>query len=245
MNTVLPLPGRAVPSAEIPPSKPRAPRNFETHVREPAHRADDETPGIAPRAVMEATAGSEREIVPVDVRLTTVGMTGRVYPQELRAVGYLSMLERTAAPSAMPDGEVAKVLPSPTTEATVEAGMPLAARSAVTQTVASVAVAMSGVANAGHARACSESHAEAAREAGAAGGMSHEWVKRMMRLDGGAATLWIRDYRLDAVQRRALVEHLQRGARDAGMPLSRVVVNGKDIWRDGAWTQEQGEPHGR
>jgi hypothetical protein len=59
------------------------------------------------------------------------------------------------------------------------------------------------------------------------------WTARLMRwveANDGAATLWLRDYRLEESGIRRLVATLRAAAGEAGMRLDRVVINGKTLW---------------
>lgn len=58
------------------------------------------------------------------------------------------------------------------------------------------------------------------------------WVARLLRwLDGhGEATLWVRDFRLDEGDKRALVATLRATAAQSGFRLDRIVINGRAHW---------------
>jgi hypothetical protein len=59
------------------------------------------------------------------------------------------------------------------------------------------------------------------------------WTARLMRWvesNGGAATIWLRDYHLDENGLPHLVASLRAAAGDAGLRLDRIVINGKTQW---------------
>jgi hypothetical protein len=47
---------------------------------------------------------------------------------------------------------------------------------------------------------------------------------------GGKAALWVRDYKLMPQSIEPLVAHLRQLARQDGVALDRVVVNGTIVW---------------
>jgi len=59
------------------------------------------------------------------------------------------------------------------------------------------------------------------------------WTARLLRwieANGGAATLWFRDYRLEERGIPHLVATLRAAASDAGLRLDRIVINGRTHW---------------
>jgi len=59
------------------------------------------------------------------------------------------------------------------------------------------------------------------------------WTARLMRwveANDGAATLWLRDYRVDENGIARLVATLRAAASEAGLRLDRVVINGRTHW---------------
>jgi hypothetical protein len=59
------------------------------------------------------------------------------------------------------------------------------------------------------------------------------WVARLLRWvddHGGEATLWVRDFRLDDGDKRALVATLREAAVQSGFRLHRIVINGRAHW---------------
>lgn len=70
-----------------------------------------------------------------------------------------------------------------------------------------------------------------ARSLGA--GMPNPWSERMVRWITDAnqsVTAWVRDYRLTDDDIRIVVDRLIEHSKSQGVPLSRVVVNGKQCW---------------
>ncbi|WP_266158303.1 hypothetical protein [Dyella silvatica] len=63
-------------------------------------------------------------------------------------------------------------------------------------------------------------------------GLDH-WARQLLRISyqGQTATLWLRDFHLDDAQRSALTEHVLAHALSMGQPITRLVVNGKEVWR--------------
>ncbi|WNH48587.1 hypothetical protein PDM28_18315 [Stenotrophomonas aracearum] len=60
------------------------------------------------------------------------------------------------------------------------------------------------------------------------------WQERWLqwlRGSGGDVQLRLRDYRLDETNHPQLLQQLHRFARDQGMALTRVTVNGHELWR--------------
>lgn len=60
------------------------------------------------------------------------------------------------------------------------------------------------------------------------------WPERLLRLSqgsGGRAALWVRDYALAPQAIGRLVVHLRQVARNAGVALESVVVNGTTVWK--------------
>lgn len=60
------------------------------------------------------------------------------------------------------------------------------------------------------------------------------WPERLLRISprpGGRAALWVRDYALAPQAIGPLVVHLRQVARNAGVSLESVVVNGTTVWK--------------
>ncbi|MGN6151012.1 MAG: hypothetical protein ACTHOH_03250 [Lysobacteraceae bacterium] len=57
------------------------------------------------------------------------------------------------------------------------------------------------------------------------------WVGFIQRT-GRPPSLWLRDYRLDPDDARRLADMLHRTATADGIVLDRIVVNGRELWRD-------------
>jgi hypothetical protein len=62
-----------------------------------------------------------------------------------------------------------------------------------------------------------------------------EWVARWMKWierDGRDAVVWLRDFRVDDEQATRLADGLRRFAEEQGVSLERIVVNGRERWRN-------------
>lgn len=62
-----------------------------------------------------------------------------------------------------------------------------------------------------------------------------EWLARWMKWferDGRDPTIWLRDFRLDDDQASRVVDDLRSAARELGLSLDRIVVNGRERWRN-------------
>lgn len=71
------------------------------------------------------------------------------------------------------------------------------------------------------------------------------WQERWLQwLRGGNGDLQVRlrDYRLNEAEHNQLLEQLHLFARDQGLTLKRLTVNGRELWRTPV--AESGEPHG-
>lgn len=243
MNPLPPLNTReGLPNQPAPP-KPDPRRGFEAHVRQP--HAQQGRGGDEPLPDMQAPLHADDATVPLDVRLAMAGMSGRIYLQGLHVNGYLSMLAIDRAGSDLETASCSSPEPTWTsTSATAAAVAPPVAANSESSAEAMAVRADSEFASAGDKLGATEETTELRAGVSA---VFADWARRLVRFNNGTATLWIRDYRLDAPQQRALVEQLQTFARDAGTPLKRIVLNGQDLWRDGALTPlaGKGEPHGR
>lgn len=62
-----------------------------------------------------------------------------------------------------------------------------------------------------------------------------EWVARWMKWierDGRDAVVWLRDFRIDDEQATRMADGLRRFAEEQGVSLERIVVNGRERWRN-------------
>lgn len=79
-----------------------------------------------------------------------------------------------------------------------------------------------------------ESTASASAPRNASDGAAAPWASRVLRWiesEGGDATLWIRDYRLDPDAAQRLGRLMHTLAQEHGTQLQRIVVNGREHWR--------------
>lgn len=67
------------------------------------------------------------------------------------------------------------------------------------------------------------------------GGDPAEWLRKnsLMVEKQGNLQIWVRDYRLDKRTETALVDHLQRTARESGRRITSITLNGRTLWRGG------------
>lgn len=166
----------------------------------------------------------------------------RVYPEHLIASGYLSMVDTAAH-----DGDV----PSEAAWVGPDTNIPSSGMSTATPTVAldpdgAGAMAKSPfdashqpIANAGTVTWTDPDSeaASSARQLDAAVLADHFWAERLMRLtrDGdGHSTVWLRDYRLKANDFGPVVAKLRWHGQREGVPIDRVVINGREVWRAAA-----------
>ena len=242
----------------VPAAKARA--GFEAHVRDhgerpAAVRKSAVEPHPAAEEVVHATIAKsdmrapQDATLPLDLRLAEQGAAARIYPQSLHVNGYLSLwdpVERSRSSASPLQGAEVETA-SPATSLVQRAGpVAVAVGSAMTGNGALPLEAVSVWTSVSP----SDVGTPAVRSRIAAtGDTSVEWARQFLRLDlqGRAATLWLRDFRLDEAGRRALAAQLLVLARDAGKPVGRVMANGQELWRDGAWTptDSKGETHGR
>ena len=71
-----------------------------------------------------------------------------------------------------------------------------------------------------------------------------EWLARWMKWferDGHDRTVWLRDFRLDDDQTGRVVDDLRTLAREQGLSLDRIVVNGRERWRNPHSQQPSGQ----
>jgi len=268
MTTLPPLDTSRAPGESVHAPKPRVDKGFETHLHLDKSQLDlsksDQDSGHVPLmkpavtdaavvrpAIGQAVGGvlPHDVLAPIDARLTTAGAIGRVYLQSLHVVGYLSMLTQGGQSVETPSSLTCLAADVMNHVVQATEGMQVAAQreafegSGSVVTAKAAEVPLSTEWNEDEAPTVSGSSPTAARD------VSATWAKQFVHLTGAeqVATLWIRDYRLDAAQRRAIADHLRALARVAGEPVARVVVNGEEIWRDGAVavTDYRGNQHGR
>jgi hypothetical protein len=76
-----------------------------------------------------------------------------------------------------------------------------------------------------------------------------QWALRLLRWfehRGDGATAWLRDYTATAANTAQLVADVREFARDEGLPLRRVVLNGRTVWAAPTlFTDTRGTPDAR
>ncbi|WP_457804973.1 hypothetical protein [Stenotrophomonas maltophilia] len=79
--------------------------------------------------------------------------------------------------------------------------------------------------------------------------LGERWQARLLRWGrtaGEGLSIRIRDYRLDAQDAQALAERLLAFAGQHGLPLQRIVINARELWRaTPTYPQPTGDVHGR
>lgn len=79
--------------------------------------------------------------------------------------------------------------------------------------------------------------------------LAERWQARLLRWSEGgnqALSVRIRDYRLDAQGAQSLAERLRAFAGQHGLPLQRIVINARELWRaDLTYPRPTGDAHGR
>lgn len=165
-------------------------------------------------------AGGEREVVATPWRLMASGHLA----QRIDGVGALASASPAAATQAAAAGAHA-VEPAdggatlPTLSAGLLQGAP--------------AVALLAAATQASERATGSGAVEHARRATSPA--ASEWRARWMKWferDGRDPTVWLRDFRLDDAQAGRVVDDLRTLAREHGLSLDRIVVNGRERWRN-------------
>lgn len=167
-------------------------------------------------------------------------MWSRVYPEHLIASGYLSVVDTAAHDGSVPFeqaawvGSDADIPGSDMGTATPMIGSNPDRAGAVAnflfdelrQPVADTSVVTGADADWGMASSAMELNAVMLSD--------HFWAERLMRLthDGdGQNTVWLRDYRLNANDFGSVAEKLRGYGQQEGVPIGRVVINGREVWR--------------
>lgn len=156
-------------------------------------------------------------------------------PWRLMASGHLAHANAMAGmPGALSVASVAHAgLDAQAVSATASPGVPLASHGgslpAFENTGAVIAASTSQSANRTRddvaALKTMSSHAPAAAE----------WLARWMKWierDGRDAVVWLRDFSIDDDQAARVVEGLRSFAQSQGVGLERIVVNGRELWRN-------------
>src|SRR5690242_1445429 len=195
--------------------------------------SDGPGPTLAPGTSSEGTFTPSIGLLP--------GMLtwSRVYPEHLIASGYLSVVD-TAAHGNVPSGQAAWVGSDADTP-----GSDMGTTTPMIDSNPDGAGAVADflldesrqpIANAGAVAGADPRSevASSARELDASMLADHFWAERLMRLthDGdGQNTVWLRDYRLQADDFESVAEQLRERGQQEGVPIGRVVINGREVWR--------------
>jgi len=218
-----------------------------------------ETPGTSATAqatVTDATAASAQHDIAatsaqVIAPVTPIGVTeaflgARVFGLHLSAQGYLSELKlldwrgeakgETADATAL-ERDAATIVAAPVDEPVVPSMPSVASNQEAGAAVAlplSIAEVFAGRIEPVH------NVDTAAPAIATAGAEAVQWSERALRFsrDGGkGVTAWLRDYRLNENELGPVLGSLTAHAREQGMTLQRVVLNGREVWTSSAHTQ--------
>lgn len=233
---------------QAPQAKPSAQGNPKTA----AGRGFDEQPPLQPNEPKLATVD---EVLPREsaqaalllqpmqaaepINVAPVGVTetlleARVFGWHAMAQAYLSELTAadgsTKAPGTSPADQAAATAqaePIDASSATVVAVTVQAAEAAVeAQPIDAVAMPSSLTTD--------EMPSASALTATMAGsGAQANWPERSLRFTrqrDGSSVAWVRDFRLDDAEASHLVGWVLSDARQKGMPLSRIMLNGREVW---------------
>jgi hypothetical protein len=170
------------------------------------------------------------------ITVAEAGTHARLFEQHWFANGYLSFLadaDRSLAPAA--NGVAGAKANRPTAATTTPETLVPAASMPTGEPdhtgIAPWPVALESMASA--ADALPRSIERLARTLGPLVAADQPWPERLLRLSqrpGGKAALWVRDYKLMPQSIEPLVAHLRQLARQDGVALDRVVVNGTIVW---------------
>lgn len=167
--------------------------------------------------------GRGQDIVIVPLRLRAVGTlaqlpvpaTGFVPPSFIDAVMVVSDDARVAARASVPEiARLADGVAAGEGTAAIEAQAPAPLVPRQDEREPSDGIAAS------HAGTLTDAANWLARWVG--------WIQRT----GRPPSLWLRDYRLDPDDARRMADALHRAATADGIVLERIVVNGRELWRD-------------
>lgn len=169
-------------------------------------------------------------------------MWSRVYPEHLVASGYLSVVDTAAQDGNVPSAQGTQVVSdadiheSATNAKAVMCNLGLDAERAVPassdtsspSTLNGWGTKVSGL----DPEVVSSPHAlDTAMLA------DHFWAERLVRLThdrDGRSTVWLRDYGLTEANIESVAAKLRQRGQQEGVPISRVVINGREVWRAAA-----------
>lgn len=219
------------------PDKPQASAGSENTVTRPSDATEEaltDDVGDGATAKVDTPLHTFRHAPVTIVDATT---RARLFEQHWFANGYLSFLSDTDQPRASTATGVAGATPNEAFAAatTSEAltPVPSAPSGEPRRTVmAPWPVALESLAST--ADAPLHSIERLARTLGPLVAADQPWPERLLRMSqrpGGKAAIWVRDYKLAPHLVEPLVAHLLRLARQDGVALERVVVNGTIVWQ--------------
>lgn len=240
--TTPPAPFRADPSPSRPIHRPHV-DHFASHVADHGERATTGTPAGPDAAEAEASRLATQRLstrLPAAMVLDAPnGQASRLFAWGLHVNGYLSEVGAATSAARQGAGEHGSsqaLPPSDPTLADPHSEMPADADGqgsrAIQQGVSALVLATSDPDTHGDEAGGRTELAQAT--AYAVGGQGTDPLqKRLVRLTehAGASTLYLRDYRLTADQRQALVERLRVLLAGAQAGTTRLVINGRAIPR--------------
>ncbi|HUB90325.1 MAG TPA: hypothetical protein VMA74_11435 [Dyella sp.] len=207
---------------------------FEPNPANAAPLIDDALPqtSIQAAVLQQMQAAEQLNVAPVGVTETL--LEARVFGWHAMAQAYLS--ELTAA-----DGSVKALSTNPIDQAAVAAqAEPMDASPATVVAVDAQAAEAAAEAQPIHAVAIPSSVAadeapsvSALTSTLAGSGAQAIWPERSLRFTrqrDGSSVAWIRDFRLGDAEASHLVGWVLSDARQKGVPLSRIMLNGREVW---------------
>jgi hypothetical protein len=261
MTNLPPVDEYAAHHHEQPARKARPHADFSTHLPQQRPVVNLDKQSTSARAASQAATnvveapkpprqGDEMfrdALAPGKAGLILPGLSGRIYPQSLRVVGYLSMLEGVPGAPVTAD-EISKpglfasaaLPPTPIPTSVLEANGVSMANTGLESQAAPFGKTAPPEASGSNEVANDTQLSDVGLQG------QGEWLHQLVRFEGNTATLWIRDFRLNESQKQALATKLRGYARAVGTPIKRVMVNGEVLWREDATTDNnKGAAYGR
>lgn len=184
--------------------------------------------------------GCEGAFTPPIGLLSGMMTWSRVFPEHLIASGYLSVVDMAARNGNVPSEQAAPAAwCTDTHESDVNAAtrlLDLSADARKALATSSFDASRQPIANTGAiaASAIESEVVSLSRVSDAVMPADHFWAERLMRLtqDGdGGSTIWLRDYGLKEDELEHIAAKLRQRGQQGGVLISRVVINGCEIWR--------------
>jgi hypothetical protein len=211
-------------------------QTFKPVQAEPVATANKISPQTAQPIVVDQTIATEQHAAVVSAGVTETLLEARVFGWHAMAQAYLSELS-TADGHAEPHeamqsdqalAAIQKEAMSETPTAIVIAAAPVAAEESSTAAqvgVLSKAQAIITLDDAASANAVEPPVADAF-----ASGFWPERSLRFTRQRDGSSVAWLRDFRLGDAEASHLIRFVLSDARQKGVVLSRIMLNGREVW---------------